>query len=102
MGIIFGLFIGKQLGVFLFSFLAIKYKIATFPKCSTWTQIYGVAVLTGIGFTMSLFIDSLAFESSSHFFYTDKLGILIGSFLSGILGYLILRFARPKRKCNVS
>ena len=101
LGIIFGLFIGKQIGVFLFSYLAIKYKIAKFPKCATWAQIYGVSALTGIGFTMSLFIDSLAFQDSNAFFYTDKLGILLGSLLSGILGYLILRFAKAKRRCHI-
>lgn len=100
-GIIFGLFVGKQLGVFLFSFLAIKYKIAKFPRCATWSQLYGVSVLTGIGFTMSLFINSLAFENSASFFYTDKIGILIGSFLSAILGYLILRFVKSKRRCDL-
>lgn len=95
-GIILGLFLGKQIGVFLFSFLAIKYKIANMPKYSTWLQIYGVSVLTGIGFTMSLFIDSLAYQDSNLFAFTDKLAILIGSFLSGILGFLILKFAKRK------
>ncbi len=101
MGIILGLFIGKQLGVFLFSYLAIKYNVATLPKCATWTQMYGVAVLTGIGFTMSLFIDSLAYNDSNTFYYTDKLAILLGSFLSGIIGYFILKFAKSKRYCGV-
>jgi len=101
LGIILGLFVGKQVGVFLFTYLAVKYKLAKLPKCATWQQIYGVAVLTGIGFTMSLFINSLAYHESDVFFYTDKLGILIGSFLSGILGYLILRFSKPKKICNV-
>ncbi|WP_321312599.1 Na+/H+ antiporter NhaA [Halarcobacter sp.] len=101
LGIIFGLFIGKQLGVFVFSYLAIKYNLAKLPKCSTLAQLYGVSVLTGIGFTMSLFIDSLAFENSHQFFYTDKLGILIGSFLSGVLGYFILRFIKGKRRCSI-
>lgn len=101
MGIILGLFVGKQAGVFLFTYLAVKYKIAKMPRCSNWMQIYGVAVLTGIGFTMSLFIDSLAFQDSNAFFYTDKLGILIGSFLSGILGYLVLKFAKSRRSCSI-
>ncbi len=101
LGIILGLFFGKQIGVFLFTFLAIKYKLAKMPKCSTWMQIYGVSLLTGIGFTMSLFIDTLAFNDSNAFFYTDKLGILIGSFLSGITGYLVLRFAKTKKMCNI-
>lgn len=101
LGIILGLFFGKQIGVFLFTYLAVKYKLAKMPKCSTWLQIYGVSVLTGIGFTMSLFIDTLAFNDSNAFFYTDKLGILIGSLLSGIFGYLILKFTSTKRRCNI-
>jgi NhaA family Na+:H+ antiporter len=82
MGIMIGLFFGKQLGVFGFSFIAIKLKLATLPENSNWLQLYGVSVLTGIGFTMSLFIVSLAFEDDSIFQYTDKLAILIGSFAS--------------------
>ncbi|MGB6330123.1 MAG: Na+/H+ antiporter NhaA [Halarcobacter sp.] len=101
LGIIFGLFFGKQLGVFLFTYLAIKYKLANMPKAVSWAQIYGVSVLTGIGFTMSLLIDALAFNNSDTFFYTDKLGILIASFLSGIVGYLILRFVKSKRISNL-
>ncbi len=101
LGIILGLFIGKQIGVFGFTYLAIKYKLANMPRCVTWTQIYGVSVLTGVGFTMSLLINALAFHNSNAFFYTDKLGILIGSFLSGVFGYLILKFAKSRRSCNV-
>ncbi len=101
LGIILGLFLGKQIGVFLFSYLAIKYKIAKMPRCTTWTQIYGVAILTGVGFTMSLFIDTLAFHDSNAFYYTDKLGILIGSFLSGLLGFIVLKIAKTKRHCNL-
>ncbi|MGB7403114.1 MAG: Na+/H+ antiporter NhaA [Arcobacter sp.] len=101
LGIMLGLFFGKQLGVFLFSFIAVKLKLANIPKCTTWLQIYGIAVLTGIGFTMSLFIDSLAFNDDTRYFYTDRLAILIGSLFSGIFGYLILRFAKPKKVCGV-
>ena len=102
LGIFFGLFLGKQIGVFLFSYLAIKYKVAQMPRCSTWLQIYGVSILTGIGFTMSLLIDSLAFHDSNAFYYTDKLGILTASFLSGIVGYLVLRFAKSRRNnCTI-
>jgi len=90
LGIMLGLFIGKQLGVFVFSWAAIKLKLAALPDGSSWRQLYGVAVLTGIGFTMSLFIDSLAFEDDMVYQYADKLAILIGSFLSGISGYVIL------------
>jgi len=91
LGIMLGLFVGKQLGVFGFSWIAIKLKLAELPEGSNWLQLYGVSVLTGIGFTMSLFIVSLAFEDDSIFQYTDKLAILIGSFMSGIVGYLVLK-----------
>ncbi len=96
LGIMLGLFFGKQVGVFGFSWLAIKLGFAKMPEGSSWLQLYGVSVLTGIGFTMSLFITSLAFESDGLFQYTDKLAILLASFLSGIVGYLILRFTRAK------
>jgi len=101
LGIMLGLFLGKQLGVFTFTFLAVKLKLATIPKSTTWLQIYGVSVLTGIGFTMSLFIDSLAFVDDTTYFYTDRLAILIGSLFSGIVGYLILRFAKPRKVSNL-
>ena len=93
-GIMLGLFIGKQLGVFGFSWLAIKLKLAVLPSGCSWLQLYGVSILTGIGFTMSLFISSLAFVDPATFQYTDKLAILIGSFASGVCGYLVLKFAR--------
>jgi len=92
LGIMLGLFVGKQAGVFGFSYLAIKLRLATMPNGSSWRQLYGVAVLTGIGFTMSLFIDSLAFEDIEEIYQSvDKLAVLVGSFLSGLAGYLILR-----------
>ncbi|NRA42913.1 MAG: Na+/H+ antiporter NhaA, partial [Pseudomonadales bacterium] len=95
LGIALGLFIGKQLGVFAFCFVAIKSGLAKLPKGTTWLQLYGVSILTGIGFTMSLFIDSLAFTGAESrlFASTDKLAILIGSLLSGVMGFLILKFA---------
>ena len=95
-GIMLGLFVGKQLGVFGFSFIAIKLKLAELPEGSNWLQLYGVSVLTGIGFTMSLFVASLAFIDDHVFQYTDKLAILIGSFASGILGYVLLRMSKNK------
>lgn len=101
LGIILGLFLGKQLGVMLFVFLAVKLNLAVLPKCSTWLQMYGVSVLTGIGFTMSLFIDSLAYQDSNIYAYTDKLAILIGSILSGILGYMLLKYTKSKRFCSI-
>ena len=90
LGIGLGLFLGKQLGVFGFSWMAIKLGLASLPKDSNWLQLYGVSVLTGIGFTMSLFIGSLAFTDDTTYQYTDKLAILLGSFASGIFGYMIL------------
>jgi len=93
LGIMLGLFIGKQAGVFLFSWAAIRLRMATLPEGSSWTQLYGIALMTGIGFTMSFFIDSLAFVDDTVYEYADKLAILIGSLLSGVAGYLVLRFA---------
>jgi NhaA family Na+:H+ antiporter len=99
-GIFLGLFIGKQLGVFTFVFLSVKLNITNLPTGVSWAQLYGISVLTGVGFTMSLFIDSLAYVDSSSFFYTDKLAILSGSLLSGIVGYLIL--LKVKGRKNIS
>ncbi len=96
LGIMAGLFIGKQLGVFTFSFIAIKAGIAKLPKDSTWLQLYGVALLTGIGFTMSLFVDTLAYDDTDLFKYADKLAILLGSLFSGVAGYIVLKIATRK------
>ena len=93
MGIMLGLFVGKQVGVFGFSWIAIKMGLASLPKDSNWTLLYGVSVLTGIGFTMSLFVDTLAYNDTQIYHYADKLAILLGSFLSAIVGYLILKMA---------
>ncbi|MDO5045811.1 Na+/H+ antiporter NhaA [Campylobacter sp.] len=98
MGVILGLFVGKQLGVFGFCMIAIKLGFARLPKYSTTLQFYGLSVLTGIGFTMSLFINSLSYNDTYKFAYADKLAILIASFISGLVGYLILYFAGRNRK----
>jgi len=87
----FGLFLGKQAGVLGFSWLAIKMGVASLPEACNWKQLYGVSVLTGIGFTMSLFVDSLAYNDTQIYQYTDKLAILLGSLLSGVMGYFLLR-----------
>ncbi len=100
LGIILGLFLGKQLGVMTFAFIAIKLNLAELPRCSTWLQLYGVSVLTGVGFTMSLFIDSLAYQDSNIYSYTDRLAILIGSILSGIIGFILLKYAKSKKTCS--
>ncbi|EFR48691.1 Na+/H+ antiporter NhaA, partial [Helicobacter canadensis] len=91
-GIFLGLFIGKQIGVFSFAYLAIKLKLAKLPQKANFKQLYGVCILTGIGFTMSLFIDGLAYEVSDIFDYADNLSILLASFCSGICGFIFLRF----------
>lgn len=91
LGIAAGLFIGKQVGVFGFSLLAVKLGLAKMPQGSSMVQLYGVSILTGIGFTMSLFVNSLAFSDPTQFMFADKLAILVGSFASGIIGYLVLR-----------
>lgn len=92
LGIALGLLIGKQVGVFGFCWLAIKLRLTQLPDGMSWVSLYGTAALCGIGFTMSLFIGSLAFEETSvNFVFDDRLGILIGSFASGVIGYLVLR-----------
>lgn len=96
LGIMLGLFFGKQIGVFGFSWAAIKLGYAKMPEGSNWLQLYGVSILTGIGFTMSLFIVSLAFETADLFQYTDKLAILIASFAAGIFGYGLLRMNKQR------
>ena len=98
LGIMLGLFIGKQSGVFLFSWAAIRMRLATLPKESSWQQLYGIALMTGIGFTMSFFIDSLAFEDDMVYQHADKLAILIGSVLSGIAGYLVFIFVSQRSR----
>lgn len=101
MGIALGLFIGKQVGVFGFCWLAIKANLTKLPSDMTWGSLYGTAALCGIGFTMSLFIGSLAFEETDvSYTYDDRLGIILGSIASGILGYFILRatLRRPARE----
>lgn len=92
MGIGLGLFVGKQIGIFGFCWLFIKMKIADMPSGMNWMSLYGTSALCGIGFTMSLFIGSLAFEETGvNLLFDERLGILWGSFASGVFGYFILR-----------
>jgi len=98
LGIMAGLFIGKQVGVFGFSWIAIKLGWASLPKDATWTMLYGVAILTGIGFTMSLFVDTLAYNGTKMFHYADKLAILLGSLFSAVFGYLVLHLSTKNKK----
>ena len=97
LGIICGLFFGKQIGVFLFSYLAVKLKLAEMPTNSNWIKFYGVGILTGIGFTMSLFVGNLAFLDNSNYSDGVKIGVLIGSSLSAVMGYLMLLIATQKK-----
>ena len=90
LGIFCGLFFGKQIGVFLFSYLSVKFKFAEMPTNSNWLKIYGVGVLTGIGFTMSLFVGNLAFIENNQYMDGVKIGVLSGSMLSAFFGYLLL------------
>jgi NhaA family Na+:H+ antiporter len=96
LGIMLGLFLGKQIGVFGFGWLAIRAGLADLPARASWAQFYGIALLCGIGFTMSLFIGLLAFPDSAVLQDQTKIGVLAGSLLSGICGWLLLRLAKPE------
>ena len=96
LGILLGLFIGKQLGVMLFSYFAVKFGIAQMPDNSNWFSLYGVSILTGIGFTMSLFVGNLAFVGSVQYIDGVKIAVLAGSLLSTVFGYFILSIATKK------
>ena len=97
LGIVLGLFVGKQIGVFLFSIISIKLKIAQMPSNASWLSLYGVGILTGIGFTMSLFVGNLAFVESIEYMDGVKIGVLTGSLLSTLIGYGLL-FVTTKKK----
>jgi NhaA family Na+:H+ antiporter len=96
LGIALGLFIGKQVGVFLFSWLIIRLGFAKLPEKSTWLQLYGTAILCGIGFTMSLFLGTLSFANENMYLAEVRLGVALGSLLSGLVGALVLLFAFHK------
>ena len=98
LGILLGLFVGKQLGVFIFSYVSIKTKIAQMPNDTSWYNFYGVGVLTGIGFTMSLFVGNLAFAENMQYMDGVKIGVLTGSLLSTLFGYFLILLTpnRPK------
>jgi len=90
-GIMLGLFLGKQIGIFATIRGLVTFRLAEAPKNASWTQVYGMAVLCGIGFTMSLFIGGLAFAGAPHATDAVKVGVFAGSILSGVAGWLILR-----------
>ncbi len=97
LGILLGLFFGKQFGVFAFSYVSIKLGLAKMPNNSNWINFYGVGVLTGIGFTMSLFVGNLAFIENTEYMDGVKIGVLSGSLLSTIFGFVLL-YLSPKNK----
>lgn len=93
-GIALGLFVGKQIGIFGLCWLAVRVKLTELPRGISWSTLYGAAALCGVGFTMSLFIGSLAFEETGvNLLFDERLGIIIGSLASGILGYFVLKFS---------
>ena len=92
-----GLFLGKQIGVFSFCWVAIKTGLAKLPTGAGWMHMYGLSTLCGIGFTMSLFIASLAFESTPDYIVSDRIGVLTGSILSAVMGFAILYWAGRKK-----
>ena len=96
LGILMGLFVGKQLGVMLFSYVSVKLKVAQMPDNSTWMSLYGVSILTGIGFTMSLFVGNLAFAENIQYIDGVKIGVLTGSLLSTLFGYFLLLLTTKK------
>ena len=102
LGIVLGLFVGKQLGVFLFSYVSIKTKIAQMPNNSNWFNFYGVGVLTGIGFTMSLFVGNLAFAENLQYMDGVKIGVLTGSLLSTLFGYFLILLTPNKPKVKIA
>ncbi|HZI04460.1 MAG TPA: Na+/H+ antiporter NhaA, partial [Archangium sp.] len=101
LGIILGLFVGKQVGIFLFTWVAVKAKVADMPGRAGVAQLHGVAVVAGIGFTVALFVAGLAFADSPALLNEAKLGILLGSLVSAVVGYLLLRFG-PAPKPGVA
>ena len=97
LGISLGLFVGKQIGIFGIMFVLVKTKIVPMPKPLTWKHVYGVSLCCGVGFTMSLFVNLLAFPPG-HAQEIAKVGIFLGSIVSGIFGYIMLRFFTPEVK----
>ena len=96
LGILMGLFFGKQIGVLLFSYVSVKLNFADMPNNSNWMSVYGVSILTGIGFTMSLFVGNLAFIDNTEYIDGVKIGVLSGSLLSTVFGYFILLISAKK------
>lgn len=101
LGIILGLCVGKQLGVFGFSWMLIKSGIAKLPDKSSWLQLYGVSLLCGIGFTMSLFLGTLSFQNENIYLAEVRLGVILGSILSGLMGSIVLMIAFARKRSRI-
>jgi NhaA family Na+:H+ antiporter len=100
LGIVAGLCIGKQIGIFGFTWLAIHLGLAKLPNQCSWLQLYGISLICGIGFTMSLFLGTLAFQDNqSSYLINVRLGVLFGSLISGIMGAIVLLLSLRKRRC---
>ncbi|ABZ92956.1 Na+/H+ antiporter [Leptospira biflexa serovar Patoc strain 'Patoc 1 (Ames)'] len=95
-GVIGGLFFGKPIGIFIFSFFAVKLGISKLPEHTSWSQVIGIGFFAGIGFTMSIFVASLAFANANHSLTNSKIGILLGSFISLVVGMVVLYFQKKK------
>ena len=94
-----GLFLGKQFGILTFCWLAVKAGLTQLPDHVNWIHVYGVAMLCGVGFTMSLFIGSLAFENTGvNLLFDERLGIIVGSLMSAAAGYFVLHRSLPVDK----
>ena len=95
LGIAAGLFVGKQVGVFASTWIAVRLHLSDCPENASWSQVYGVSLLCGVGFTMSLFIGLLAFPTSPELQDQVKVGVLAGSLLSAFAGMMVLYFGAP-------
>lgn len=103
LGIALGLFFGKQIGIFGFIWASVKMKLTKLPSGFSWLTLYGAAALCGVGFTMSLFIGSLAFEETGvNLLFDERLGIILGSLFSGLVGYFVLRRSLQKTSQNLN
>lgn len=102
LGIAGGLLIGKTVGIFGFTWLIIKLGLAKLPEGANWLLVFGVSILCGIGFTMSLFIGSLSFPVGNEYIGIDRVGILLGSFIAAVIGYIVMRLALNKKAQLIS
>lgn len=101
LGIALGLFLGKQIGVFTFAWAFIRFKWASLPPNASWLTLYGVAILCGIGFTMSLFLGTLAFANDNTYLVEVRLGVIMGSIFSSLVGAIVLLVAFARKRSHI-